>query len=422
MLYCKRTLKLNAYDTQKIKNFALGIIPDAVCTQCTLDTTEEVLTDFKQAEKESRVADIEFPEKVDTFFINQVQDSTLLKLIHRFKSNLTDSAKIETLNQYVQSYGYPLWEQFFYTRLDEGFLYAIPVAKDGDKIETIWFFKVTGKRLHSFSTNRKTLSSFDWMYDYFTSKLYFKPNSEITRVNRNPQSRAIQCNDIKTGYVDENGIEHLEYRYTYCWDDGSGGGGGYVYEDDDDGGEGGNGDIDYEVAPPPDEGAGSGYFAYDEIITVDDILNNTNVQNQMANALNRMKSDLSQGRREYGFVIFYDKNSQKIYIGDLKAGKLVTNAYENGSVSVSLAPKDNGSHIPTTATAVAFHHSHTALSNFEVGLAYKPVGLSEADYINADNLQIIVIAEDYVGTIDSKNNKRVIGTGHNKHEPTALYI
>ena len=201
---------------KKLKTSLWGLFLILLCTQCTLDTTEEVLTDFKQAEKESRVTDIEFPEKVDTFFINQVQDSTLLKLIHRFKSNLTDSAKIETLNQYVQSYGYPLWEQFFYTRLDEGFLYAVPVAKDGNKIETIWFFKVTGKRLHSFSTNRKTLSSFDWMYDYFTSNLYFRPNSEITRVNRNPQSRARQCNDIWTGSVDENGKEDLKYRYTYC--------------------------------------------------------------------------------------------------------------------------------------------------------------------------------------------------------------
>ena len=407
---------------KKLKTSLWGLFLILLCTQCTLDTTEEVLTDFKQAEKESRVTDIEFPEKVDTFFINQVQDSTLLKLIHRFKSNLTDSAKIETLNQYVQSYGYPLWEQFFYTRLDEGFLYAVPVAKDGNKIETIWFFKVTGKRLHSFSTNRKTLSSFDWMYDYFTSNLYFRPNSEITRVNRNPQSRARQCNDIWTGSVDENGKEDLKYRYTYCWDDGSGGGGGYVYEDDDDGGEGGNGDIDYEVAPPPDEGGGSGYYAYDEIITVDDILNNTNVQTQITNALNRMKSDLSQGRREYGFVIFYDKNSQKIYIGDLKAGKLVTTLSGRGEVGFSKAPKDNGSHIPTTATAVAVHHSHTALSNFEEGLAYKPVGLSGADYDYADRHQIIMIAEDYVGVLNRKENRRVIYTGHDKHDSTALYI
>ena len=164
---------------KKLKTSLWGLFLILLCTQCTLDTTEEVLTDFKQAEKESRVTDIEFPEKVDTFFINQVQDSTLLKLIHRFKSNLTDSAKIETLNQYVQSYGYPLWEQFFYTRLDEGFLYAVPVAKDGNKIETIWFFKVTGKRLHSFSTNRKTLSSFDWMYDYFTSNFIIFKNIKL---------------------------------------------------------------------------------------------------------------------------------------------------------------------------------------------------------------------------------------------------
>ena len=61
---------------KKLKTSLLGLFLILLCTQCTLDTTEEVLTDFKQAEKESRVADIEFPEKVDTFFINQVQDST----------------------------------------------------------------------------------------------------------------------------------------------------------------------------------------------------------------------------------------------------------------------------------------------------------------------------------------------------------
>ena len=50
------------------------------------------------------------------------------------------------------------------------------------------------------------------------------------------------------------------------------------------------------------------------------------------------------------------------------------------------------------------------------------MGLSGADYINADNLQIIVIAEDYVGMLDPRFNKRIIETGHNKHDSTALYI
>ena len=50
---------------KKLKTSLWGLFLILLCTQCALDTTEEVLTDFKQAEKESRVADIEFPEKVD---------------------------------------------------------------------------------------------------------------------------------------------------------------------------------------------------------------------------------------------------------------------------------------------------------------------------------------------------------------------
>ena len=404
---------------KKLKTSLWGLFLILLCTQCALDTTEEILTDFKQAEKESRVADIEFPEKVDTFFINQVQDSTLLKLIHRFKSNLTDSAKIETLNQYVQSYGYPLWEQFFYTRLDEGFLYAVPVAKDGDKIETIWFFKVTGKRLHSFSTNRKTLSSFDWMYDYFTSRLYFKPNSQKTKVKRGPQSRALQCNDIYTGYVDEYGNEHLEYSYTYCWDDGFGGGSDYVYEDDNEGGEGGNGDIDYEVAPPPDEGGGSTQ-QNQHPISSSVILNNVLVKAQATKALTMMKNDLEEGRREYAFWIFYDKNTKTIYIGNLQSGVFAKGTERVYINKPSSAPADNPG-VPVSATPVALYHVHTAMSNVEEGWK-RSVGLSSEDSLFAKDNNKIIIAEDYIGEYDAKLKRNVIKSGHSKNDSTKTYV
>jgi hypothetical protein len=394
-----------------------------LCTQCTLDTTEEVLTDFEQIQKESRVADIDFPEKVDTFFINQVQDSTLLKLIHRFKSNLKDSAKIETLNQYIQSYGYPLWEQFFYTRLDEGFLYAIPVAKDGDKIETIWFFKVTGKRLHSFSTNRKTLSSFDWMYDYFTSNLYFKPNSEKTRIKNNPQSRAERCSTVRIYHVDEYGQEQFLYEYTHCWDDGTGGGSDYVYEDDNEGEDGHDEDIDYEVAPPPDGGGGGSSVEQEQNnkIAVSTILSDNAVKIQIANAVSKMKSDLTKGRREYGFWIFYDSKNSSIYIGNMKSGDLATGTTKASLIPGSNSPSANGSHIPSTATAVAFFHTHTAMTYMEEGKGRK-VGISKGDFNFAKASNVIMIVEDYVGTYDARLGYNIIKSKHNINGEMKTYV
>ena len=408
---------------KKLKTSLWGLFLILLCTQCTLDTTEEVLTDFKQAEKESRVADIEFPEKVDTFFINQVQDSTLLKLIHRFKSNLTDSAKIESLNQYVQSYGYPLWEQFFYTRLDEGFLYAVPVAKDGDKIETIWFFKVTGKRLHSFSTNRKTLSSFDWMYDYFTSNLYFKPNSRKTRIKNNPQSRAERCSTVRVYHVDDYGQEQFLYEYTHCWDDGSGGGSDYVYEDDDEGGEGDHGDIDYEVAPPPDEGGGGSSVNQDlnYRIYVSTILDDVTVKAQIANAVSKMKSDLIKGRREYGFWIFYDFKSGLVYPGNIKYGDLVTDATSASMKPGSNTPTTNGGHIPLDAVPIGFFHTHTALSGYSPGLD-RLVGPSKADSLFGDSTRVIMLIEDYIGVMDSITGESRLHSGHDYRDSMKTYI
>ena len=403
---------------KKLKTSLLGLFLILLCTQCTLDTTEEVLTDFKQAEKESRVADIDFPEKVDTFFINQVQDSTLLKLIHRFKSNLKDSAKIETLNQYVQSYGYPLWEQFFYTRLNEGFLYAIPVAKDGDKIETIWFFKVTGKKLHSFSTNRKTLSSFDWMYDYFTSNLYFKPNSKKTRIKNNPQSRAERCSTVRIYHVNEYGIEQFLYEYTHCWDDGTGGS-DYVYEDENEGGDGHDGDIDYEVAPPPDEGGSSPNQQQNNNITASTILNNDIVKGQMSNAVSFMKSDLKTGRREYGFWIFYDFRDSLIYVGNLRNGVLVTDTTSASMQPGSSTPADNN--IPPDAVPIAFFHTHTALSGLSDGF-HRVVGPSNADFSYGDSAKVIMLIEDYIGVQDSVTGKSKLHSGHDYRDTMKTYI
>lgn len=375
------------------------------------------MSDFKQYQSNSRAVNIEFPEKVDTFFINEVEDSTLLKLIHHFKSNLTDSVEIATLNQYIQSYGYPLWEKAFHTRLNDGFLYAIPVAKDGAKIETIWFFKVTDKKLHSFSTNRKTLSSFDWMYDYFTSSLYYAPNELKVKVKRAPHSRSVQCNDIYTGYIDQYGNEHMEYSYTYCWDNGFGGG-DYVYEDDREGGNGNKEDIDYEVAPPPDEGGG-GYVEQDNKLSISQIVNDENFKAQKATAVNKMKADLKEGRRELGFWIFQDSKDGKLHIGELKKGELVKGTGRASMTPGSSSPANNGSHIPTTATAVAFFHVHTAMTNIEEGHKRK-VGLSDGDRKYAKENNIIMIVEDYVGT-STNSGYNIITSGHNKDAQMKTY-
>lgn len=323
------------------------------------------------------------------------------------------------MNQYVQSYGYPLWEQFFYTRLDEGFLYAVPVAKDGNKIETIWFFKVTGKRLHSFSTNRKTLSSFDWMYDYFTSNLYFKPNSKKTRVKNNPQSRAERCSTVRIYHVDDYGQEHFLYEYDHCWDDGTGGGSDYVYEDDNEGGEGGHGDIDYEVAPPPDGGGGSTQ-QNQHPVSVSVILSNTQIKAQVTKALTMMKNDLTEGRREYAFWIFYDKNTQTIYVGSLKPGILAKGTERAYTNKPSSAPADNGG-IPASATPVALYHVHPAMSNVEEGWQ-RSVGLSSEDSLFAKSNNKIIIAEDYIGEYDAKKKRHVIKSGHNKNDSTKAYV
>lgn len=405
---------------RKIQILFGGLLLILACTQCTLNTPEEVLTDFKKFQTESRAVDIDLPEKVDTFFINEVEDSTLLRLIHRFKNNLKDSTKIETLNQYIQLYGYPLWEKSFLTYLYNGFLYAIPVAKDGNKIETIWFFKVTEKKIHSFSTNRKTLNSIDWMYDYFTSVLYYKPGSSITKIKRRPQSRAIQCNEIYTGYIDEYGNEHLEYSYTHCWDDGAGGGFDYVYEDESERDNEKEENIDYEVDTPND--GGSGYSGqHDNNPSISTILNNTNVQAQKTKAVENMKADLEKGRREYGFWIFYNSKDKKIYTGNMKSGPLKTDKTSASIQPGSKAPSDNGNHIPTTSTAIAFFHTHTAMTNLETGQGRK-VGISTGDYNYAKSYNVIMIVEDYVGIHNEKLGHNIIMSGHNANDEMKTYI
>ena len=401
-----------------------GFLFIMLCTQCTKYDKEELFSDLQTIKPASRTVLIDFPEKVDTFFINEVRDTTLYRLIQRFKNSLTDTVRIETLRKYVENYGYPLWERAFHTELGSGFLYAVPVVKDGEKIETIWFFKVTGKRLHSFSTNRKTLNSFDWMYDYFTSDLYFKPNSQRTKVECGPQSRAWQCNDIYTGHVDEFGVLHdFKYSYTHCWDDGFGGGSDYVYEDENEGGEDDNEDIDYEVAPPPDSSGGGEvtYVEGDNTVTIENILANEDVKSQMESALSKMKADLANGRREYGFWIFYDTKTKKINAGNLKNGDLAKGTTSVNMAPGSNAPKDNGSHIPTSATAVAFYHVHTAMSNIEKGFQRK-TGLSPADTTFADKNKIIMIAEDYIGVKDKNSTNYYISSGHDKNDSTKTYI
>lgn len=133
-----------------------------------------------------------------------------------------------------------------------------------------------------------------------------------------------------------------------------------------------------------------------------------------------MKNDLTEGRREYAFWIFYDKNTQTIYVGSLKPGILAKGTERAYTNKPSSAPADNGG-IPASATPVALYHVHPAMSNVEEGWQ-RSVGLSSEDSLFAKSNNKIIIAEDYIGEYDAKKKRHVIKSGHNKNDSTKAYV
>lgn len=132
-----------------------------------------------------------------------------------------------------------------------------------------------------------------------------------------------------------------------------------------------------------------------------------------------MKNNASKedGRREKGFWIYYDKDTKKYYVGNEKnvKGGVNTNA---SIVPGSSSPKNNGDHIPKTATPVTFVHSHSPLTYVEDGR--REVGFSPSDRKFADENNIEIIVIDYIGT--KFEDGTFIEGGHDINDPVKEYI
>lgn len=193
---------------------------------------------------------------LNDFFRQSVNNQTLSAWIKKYRSMMADSTRLDKLCSYAECYGYPQWNDYFFTYTDAGYLFAVPVIRVHSQVECLWFFEKKETDYFAFSTQRKSggnIARFDWLYDYLALKMYGSNDKDI--INISPSTRAMRCNDIYTGYTDRNGVEHTSYSYTYCWNDGIGGSSDFIYERDDFRNSGGrDSPITWEVAPPPDGG------------------------------------------------------------------------------------------------------------------------------------------------------------------------
>lgn len=199
---------------------------------------------------------IELPNVAERFFRQSVNNQTLSAWIKKYRSMMADSTRLDKLCSYAECYGYPQWNDYFFTYTDAGYLFAVPVIKVYGQVECLWFFEKKETDYFAFSTQRKKegyIDRFDWLYDYLALKMYGSNDKDI--INISPSTRAMRCNDIYTGYKDKEGEVHLTYSYTYCWDDGIGGSSGQVFERDDMGGPHHNEKVDWLA---PGEGGGGG--------------------------------------------------------------------------------------------------------------------------------------------------------------------
>lgn len=155
---------------------------------------------------------------------------------------------------------------------------------------------------------------------------------------------------------------------------------------------------------------------------VENIKKDDGVKKVIEDMKTKLKTDTSpeKGRRELGVWVFYDEETKKYYVGNIKEGQY-TKGGEGTNASIApgnATPAKNGSHIPSTAKPVTFIHIHTPLTNEKD--CQRQVGFSQSDitYANANNIEIIVV--DYVGTLAPDGIYYIYG-GHDINDPMQDY-
>ena len=156
------------------------------------------------------------------FFYSDDVDEYLDKIVTYLK-DVNDST--EFITSILENYGYPMW-QYVQPLVDEDKnVYVIPIRNE-QEVTAIWFFEMnsiyTRHRLFPRPEEEDPLFPLGWMFDYFNIKLScYTPQQEGEVMQFVvPQTRGMvieYCYDVYTGYVDSQGVERLEYRYTHCW-------------------------------------------------------------------------------------------------------------------------------------------------------------------------------------------------------------
>lgn len=141
-----------------------------------------------------------------------------------------------------------------------------------------------------------------------------------------------------------------------------------------------------------------------EFPSVSDIRNNGTVSSAMNRLWNQTKNSANKnGRREFGFYIYYNKNTGLLSVGPDIYGPLVSGCIGTNASIYPGRPSDN-------TTVCAFFHTHTPLTYCTDG--YRVVGPSPADQSFASSNNLPCLLYDYSSNINA---------GHNLNAPARIY-
>ena len=140
--------------------------------------------------------------------------------------------------------------------------------------------------------------------------------------------------------------------------------------------------------------------------TVSQISNSSVVLEQMNRAWLNMKNSCTRdGRREYGFWIYYNHTESKFWCGDIVEGPL--RAYTEGTpASVNLGPYENNFQV------CGFFHTHTSLEMAPRNYS-RTTGPSQADIDFANRQKIPGLLYDY--------SAQTIRSGDSRNAAYSLY-
>lgn len=143
----------------------------------------------------------------------------------------------EFVSDFIEKYGYPVWDKAFRFPEKENMVYAVPIMNDirNSEIEAIWFFIVkyghTTYTLYSRAMANEIIELLGgdgieetWMFDYFTRNIlqkepasgliFFPIDTAETRSYSLPVENELYCTHVLswTG----NGENYYDHGYT-CW-------------------------------------------------------------------------------------------------------------------------------------------------------------------------------------------------------------